>query len=263
MAKILGMIIGYIVGGFLGLLIGLYLGWLLDRQLRPYVARWLVKKLHKTLQKTQRTFFETTFLVMGHIAKADGRVSEEEIKVARQIMVQMQLDEKTTREAMELFSRGKEPDFDLDGALASLRLVGMRQRHLMLMFIEIQLRAALADGDIDPAERAVLKKICESLGFSETDLQHLEARVKAERHSHQAAGRQQGMGLDDAYGILDIEESASDAEVKKAYRKLINQHHPDKLAAKGLPPEMMKLAEEKSHEIRTAYERIREQRGFK
>lgn len=263
MLKILGMIIGYIYGGFLGLLAGLYVGWLLDRKLRPHVARWLVKALHKHLQKTQRTFFETTFQVMGHLAKADGRVSEQEIQVARQIMAQMQLDENATREAMALFSKGKEPGFDLDAALSPLRLIGRRQRNLMQMFIEIQLRAAMADGEIDEAERRVLQKICITLGFTEQDLVRLEAMMKAERHSHQAANRQQGMELVDAYSILDITEQASDAEVKKAYRKLINQHHPDKLAAKGLPTEMMKLAEEKSHEIRTAYERIREQRGFK
>ena len=262
MAKILGMIIGYIYGGFFGLLLGLYIGWLLDRKLRPYVARWLVKALHRHLQKTQRTFFEVTFQVMGHLAKADGRVSEQEIRVARQIMAQMQLDENTTREAMELFSKGKEPGFDLDATLAPLRLIGQRQRNLMRMFIEIQLRAAMADGEIDSAERTVLQKICTSLGFSEQDLARMEAMMRAERHSHQHPGKQ-GMDLADAYSILDISEQASDAEVKKAYRKLINQHHPDKLAAKGLPVEMMKLAEEKSHEIRTAYERIRDKRGFK
>ncbi len=263
LAKILGMIIGYIMGGFFGLLIGLYIGWLLDRRLRPYVARFLVKKLHSHLQKTQRTFFETTFLVMGHIAKADGRVSEEEIRVARQIMIQMQLNEQATREAMALFTRGKAADFDLQKELAPLRFLGMRQRNLMQMFIEIQLRAAMADGAIDSAERAILKTICETLGFTEQDLVRMEAMVKAERHAHQQPTGRQGMDLSDAYDILDIQESASDAEVKKAYRKLINQHHPDKLAAKGLPPEMMKLAEEKSHEIRSAYERIREHRGFK
>ncbi len=262
MAKILGAIIGLIAYGFWGLLIGFYIGLLIDRRLSKHYARWLLKALHKHLQKTQRIFFEATFQVMGHVAKADGRVSEEEIRVARQIMAQMQLDEKASQEAMALFSKGKESDFDLDAALTPLRLAGQRQRNLMQMFVEIQLRAAMADGKIEDAEHKVLKKICEVLGFSEHDLTRMEAMMRAERHSHQHPGRR-GMEMDDAYKILDIEESATDAEVKKAYRRLINQHHPDKLAAKGLPPEMMKLAEEKSHEIRSAYERIRDEHGFK
>lgn len=262
MAKILGMIIGYIAGGFFGLLIGLYLGFLLDRRLSKHYAKWLLKALYRHQQKIQRTFFEATFQVMGHIAKADGRVSEEEIRVARQIMAQMQLDEAATREAMQLFSKGKSADFDLDAALTPLRLAAMRQRNLMQMFIEIQLRAAMADGDIANEERAVLTKICSTLGFNEQDLLRMEAMMRAERHSHQHPGKK-GMDMADAYNILDINEDAADADVKKAYRRLINQHHPDKLAAKGLPPEMMKLAEEKSHEIRSAYERIREERGFK
>ena len=68
--------------------------------------------------------------------------------------------------------------------------------------------------------------------------------------------------LSSAYALLNVAEDASDAEIKKAYRRLLSQHHPDKLVAKGLPEEMMKMAAEKTHQIRKAYEIIREQRGF-
>ncbi len=262
MIKILGMIIGLISYGFFGLLIGLYIGYLLDRRFSKYYARWMLKALHKHLQKTQRSFFEATFQVMGHVAKADGRISEEEIRVARQVMVQMRLSEEATREAMALFNKGKSADFNLEEVLAPLRLIGQRQRNLVQMFVEIQLRAALADGEVAAEERQIINNIAHILGFTTDDVVRLEAMMRAERHNQQQPGNR-GMELADAYDILNLEEGASDAEVKKSYRKLINQHHPDKLAAKGLPPEMMKMAEDKSHEIRTAYERIREHRGFK
>jgi DnaJ like chaperone protein len=130
------------------------------------------------------------------------------------------------------------------------------------MFLEIQLGAAFADGDLHDAERNVLLQICDTLGFSRVDFERLVTMIRAELHSHQR-GASQGMSIEDAYAILNIDASATDVEVKKAYRVLTSQHHPDKLAAKGLPREMMELAEEKTHEIRSAYELIREARGFK
>lgn len=262
MGKLLGAIIGYLMGGFWGLLIGIFLGHQLDKRL-PWILAHLLKNVvvkHQT--EIQKVFFESTFLVMGHLAKADGRVSEQEIQLARQVMQRMNLNEEASREAMGLFGRGKQADFDLDAQLQALRKIAVRQRSLMQMFIEIQLAAGFADGDLDQAERDVLLKVCLTLGFTEADLNHLASRIQAEIHSHQP-GRTAGMSMADAYAILDIDESASNAEVKKAYRRLTSQHHPDKLQAKGLPKEMMKLAEEKTHEIRTAYERIRDERGFK
>jgi len=262
--KFLGVIIGYLMGGFWGLLIGLALGAMFDRHLPKLLLFGLTNFVAKHQAEIQRAFFESTFTIMGHIAKADGRVSEEEIKLARQVMQRMNLDETATREAMRLFGEGKSSFFDLETQLHKLNTVIARQPHLCQMFIEIQLGVGFADGDLDAAERAILLKVCAALGLSEYDFARLENAVRAEIHAHRPGGRAAGgMPMDDAYAILGIESSASDAEVKKAYRRLMSQHHPDKLAAKGLPKEMMKIAEQKTHEIRTAYERIREQRGFK
>ena len=174
----------------------------------------------------------------------------------------MGLNETAQREAMELFGRGKQPDFDLDAMLQSLRSATRGRFDLMQMFIEIQLNAAFADGELKPSERQLLLRICNVLGFPQAMFERLVAMIQAEIH-HRQSGPSRGPSLEDAYAILNIDESASDAEVKKAYRRLTSQHHPDKLAAKGLPPEMMKMAQEKTVEIRSAYERIREQRGFK
>ena len=78
-----------------------------------------------------------------------------------------------------------------------------------------------------------------------------------------AASNRAGLSLDDAYAVLNVSASSSDAEVKKAYRRLMSQHHPDKLVAKGLPEEMMELAKEKTQEIRAAYDVIKNSRGMK
>jgi len=267
LGKIVGAVVGYLMGGFVGLLIGLLLGHQFDRHLPLWAVKFLNKVLVKHHLEVQRAFFEATFSVMGHLAKADGRVSEEEIRLARQVMERMQLGAEAQREAIALFTRGKEPDFDLDATLQRLRRATLRRRDLLQIFLEIQLSAGYADGELKSAERDLLMKIFVVLGFSVAEFERLDAMIRAEIHSRQTGGAQpsrtRGMSLADAYAILNINESVSDAEVKKAYRKLTSQHHPDKLEAKGLPKEMMKMAEEKTHEIRSAYERIREVRGFK
>lgn len=267
LGKIIGAVVGYMSGGFTGLLIGLFLGHQFDRHLPLWAVKFLNKVLVKHHLEVQRAFFEATFSVMGHLAKADGQVSEEEIRLARQVMERMQLSPEAQREAIALFGQGKEPGFDLDAVLQRLRRATMRRRDLLQIFLEIQLNAAYADGELKSAERDVLLKIFVTLGFSEAEFERLDAMIRAELHNRQSggaqAGRTRGMSVADAYAILSIDESVTDAEVKKAYRRLTSQHHPDKLAASGLPPEMMKIAEGKTHEIRTAYERIREVRGFK
>ncbi len=263
LGKIAGAIIGFFMGGFWGLLIGLFLGHQVDRRLPGWLLGALKKSVMQHQERVQKVFFESTFLVMGHLAKADGRVSEAEIELARQVMRRMNLSEAATREAMELFGRGKAPEFDLDQTLGSLRQIALSHRNLAQMFIEIQLSAAYADGALAGPERAILLKVCQALGFTEEDFNRLDAMIQAELHGRHGGGRAAGPSLADAYAILNVDEKASNAEVKTAYRRLMNQHHPDKLQAKGLPKEMMKLAQEKTQEIRAAYERIREVRGFK
>jgi len=257
MAKVIGAIIGFIWGGFFGLVLGIIIGHVVGRVLVKIFRGGLVK--HQV--KVQRAFFEATFSVMGHLAKADGRVTEQEIQVARRVMQNMKLGEAATQQAMALFAQGKSADFDLDGVLLNLRRVGgLRHRSLMQMFIEIQVSAGYADGNLALSERAVLLKLCEGLGFTAADLDRIELMVNAESHGNKVGG---GLSLDDAYAMLSIKKRATDSEVKRAYRRLMSQHHPDKLEAKGLPKEMMKIAEEKTHEIRMAYEKVREERGFK
>ena len=138
----------------------------------------------------------------------------------------------------------------------------------MRMFLEIQLQAALADGKLDASERQILQHIFDLLGFSQQEFEHLLAMVMAARDYasggwERATGSQRVDVLKQAYGVLGVDASASDAEVKKAYRRLMSQHHPDKLVAKGLPEEMMKIATEKAQEIRAAYDQVKQARGMR
>lgn len=255
--KLLGAIFGYMLWGPIGAVLGALLGHQFDKGLR-----YTVFQGHADIERTQASFFTTLFSVMGHLAKADGRVSEHEIEMAKSVMQQMSLNDQQRQMAIELFNKGKQADFPFDNALQQFRRAAHGQRNLIRMFVEILLHAAYADGAIHPKEEQLLKHIARALGISALELAQLEGMVQAQRAFHQGRGRHyeavrpRADLLKEAYQALGVPESASDAEVKKAYRRQMNRHHPDKLVAKGLPEEMIKIATEKTQEIKAAYETI-------
>ena len=166
--------------------------------------------------------------------------------------------------AIELFNQGKRDDFDLDEVLDQFRRECGRKISLIQMFMQIQLQAVYADGRKDPAEKQVLSKICNRLGYPEAMLAQLEALLFAQQRQYKSADQRQATQseLDNAYAVLGIKKSATDNEVKRAYRKLMHQNHPDKLISKGLPEEMIQVATEKSKLIQKAYDLVKKSRKF-
>jgi len=250
--KLLGGTVGFWLGGPLGAVVGAALGHSVDRQSPSTPAPG-------DTERRQTAFFTATFAVMGHLAKSDGRVSPDEIALANRVMQRLDLAPHIRDFARHLFNQGKHADFPLDAILAQFAREA-RSRDLKRMFLEIQVFAAYADGRVHHAERTILARVCQHLGFDAATLDQVEALVRAELGHEFSAGAPQS-SLDDAYDLLGVPAGASDAEVKRAYRRLMSQHHPDKLVAKGLPEEMMKLATAKTQEIKGAYERIKEVRG--
>jgi DnaJ like chaperone protein len=216
-------------------------------------------------------FFTATFSVMGYIAKADGRVTEAEIELARSVMNRMELSDQLRQTAVRLFTEGKRSDFPLDQALDQFRVECHRRYSLIRMFIEIQLGAALADGALQAAEEHLLLHICDRLRFSRFEFHAIKMALEAQARVAAGPWRQyerrprvgrEEPSLHDAYAALGASPSASDAEIKRAYRRMMSQHHPDKLLAKGLPEEMVKLATEKAQQIRKAYEIVSKARNI-
>ena len=253
--KLVGVAFGFMMGGPLGAVLGAALGHGFDKGLSGLPGGYAPGQQ----ERVQTVFFTATFSVMGAVAKADGRVSKQEIHLAETLMSQMGLQGEMRRTAMRLFSEGKSADFPLDEVLQQFRSECRGRSTLIRMFIEIQLQAAYADGRLHKTEEQLLLHICSQLGFSEAEFRAIERMLQAERH-YAGSAQAAGPSLDDAYAILGVKPGATDAEVKKAYRRLISQHHPDKLVSKGLPEEMMKVASRKTHEIKQAYEQIKETR---
>jgi DnaJ like chaperone protein len=208
-------------------------------------------------------FFRSTFELMGHVAKSDGRVSEAEIGAARGLMQELRLGPREVEAAIECFRCGKSPGYAADAAVERLRQACALRPDLLRAFIELQLRAALAGNGISPPARAILTRMAARLGMSGLEFVHIEATVRARRQSSGGAGRPAEKPLSQSYAELEISASLSDQEVTKAYRRQMSRHHPDKLVANGLPESMAQVAKEKTQRIQEAYEAIRAARGMR
>lgn len=255
--KLIGALIGWFAGrGLAGAMIGAFIGHLFDVERAQ-------GRFASGARAVQQVFFRVTFQVMGHVAKADGRVSEQEIQAARAMMAQFRLSESDVRAAIEFFTQGKASDFPVNNALRELATASGNRMDLRLMFVQIQLQTALLGGGLNPASRVILRRCCDALGISEYQFAQMESMLGMRSRAGNASQRGSAASLAEAYQVLGVAGSAGDAEVTKAYRRLMNQNHPDKLVAKGLPESMMKAAEEKTRSIRAAYEVICETRGIK
>lgn len=282
--KILGAFFGFLFGGPFGAIFGLFLGHQFDkarnRSQNPFSTGYFNAGPSQT--ERQEEFLTSAFAVMGHVAKSKGQVTKEEIQLASIMMDRMNLHGQQRLAAQNAFREGKEADFPLEQTLENVRFFTGGRFDLLQFFLELQISAAFADGDIHPSERQVLHKIAQGLGFSSDQLERRLRMQEAafrfqsgggfggfggEQGSHSGSGQwQQATSRDrlaDAFSVLGVSEDADAKEIKRAYRKLMNEHHPDKLMAKGLPPEMMNMAKEKSQEIQHAYDLIKKEKGIK
>ncbi|MFC4765784.1 co-chaperone DjlA [Dyella koreensis] len=219
-------------------------------------------------------YISPLFALLGAVAKSDGRVSEAEIAIAERVMSRMGLDTEQRKQAIGSFNAGKQPEFDVTPAIDGLRQwVGMRRDHAFPV-LDVVIETVLAEGNPPPEKMAILRQLAFALRVSDMELMALMA-MKGYAWNAATGGGYRGNAYGnggyvppqrnasgpDPYTVLGISRSVDDRAVKRAYRKLISEHHPDRLG--DLPEDMRKRAEARASEINAAYERIKAERGFK
>ncbi|WP_372761758.1 co-chaperone DjlA [Pseudoalteromonas sp.] len=280
--KILGFCFGFMFGKIFGALLGLYLGHLFDKSLKKdFDQAGGFANLFKgdDVNERQALFFSSCFAVMGHIAKSNGRVSEIHIKAATLFMDEMGLTGQERREAQHAFQSGKDSDFSLKETVQDFKERFAKRYDLLQLFLEIQIQMAFSDGVLADQEKRLLQEVSKQLGVSKAHFAFVLKRYQAEFNfrQQQQRYRQQQQGSSGSYrqgsghhvppdnsmnraqalALLGLNDGASAREIKLAYRKLMAQHHPDKLVSQGLPKHMMELAVKKSQDIQAAYEYLK------
>ncbi|HYB33270.1 MAG TPA: co-chaperone DjlA [Steroidobacteraceae bacterium] len=261
--------IGKVAGGLLGGLVlgpvGVPLGVLLGHQFDEQGTEPELLSAPEELAAIGERFFRATFHIMGYLAKADGRVSEQEIAAARETMGELRLDPAQVREAIACFTAGKLPGFGLGAEVAALRRVCRGRPDLARVFLEIEVRTALAGNNLEGPVRPLIQRIGAQLGISALEFVHVETVLRIQRGAFRGmpAGSGRDVKLEAAYRVLETSAGASDEDVAKAYRRQLQRHHPDKLKANGLPESMMAHAKQRTQQIIEAWELVRERRGMR
>ncbi len=258
--KLIGGVIGLMRGGITGAILGIFVGHMLDRFLAGLGG----------VNRTRDAFFGAVFSTLGHLSKSDGRVTKAEIAAAEQLMRRLQLSEAERQRAIDFFQQGKEAGFNLEATLREFARHSMLRPELRIMFIELLLETAMADGELSAPEQAILTHACTRLNIPANIYSAmLRARQGGAGRSsgpYQRGpgwGQAQGRSINQSYATLGLNASASAQEIKRAYRKLVGQYHPDKLVSRGLPDEMMDIAKKRVREINAAYDEIKSARGIK
>jgi DnaJ like chaperone protein len=240
---------------FFGAFIGYLIGSSLDRA-REYGVGGMNPL---TSGQRQRIFLDTTFTLMGKLAKADGHISQKEIDHVEDFIKKIGLTAEHRQEAIRQFKKGSAADFDITQTLdVFMQSCGHTSnlKQVLLMYVTV---IALADGKLDDAERGLLEQIALRLGYNRPEFNRILDMVL--NQAQFASGKTPSTtALADAYKALGVAETSSDQELKRAYRKFMSQYHPDKLIGQGLPEDMIAVATEQAKEIQVAYDLIKKHR---
>lgn len=241
---------------------GLILGHQFDR---GFAARYRdFEKQGADIGRVSEAFVRALFQTMGHLAKADGRVSEDEIRAARTVMHRLGLSPALVRHAIGWFDEGKRPGFPLVQTVREARRVGARGAGKRTMFVRLLLEVILAKETLSKEERALIWTVCNELDIGRVELAQLEAMIRAQRGFRRSpAGNADAARVTRAYKALGMSPDATNEEIKRAYRRLMNRIHPDKIAGSNPDAAAVAEAERRTREVRGAYEMLKARRSIR
>lgn len=243
-------------------LVGLFLGHQFDRGFAMRAGSW--RRTAGGTAAVTPAFVQTLFETMGHLAKVDGRVSEDEIRAARSIMHRLGLGPADVQNAIRSFNAGKVAGFPMLERVRELARRDARRAESRTLFVQLLLEVSLAKNRLTRKERAAIWSLCRELDVGRVELAQLEAMLRAQQGFRRSpAGNADSARVRDAYETLGVTRSASNDDIKKAYRRLMNRSHPDKIAADNPGAEVIAEAERRTREVKRAYELLKARRAIR
>lgn len=240
--KVLGGAVGFGLGGPIGAILGAAAVAAMERPGPESDA------VLSPVEEAQMNFFATVFAMLGKIAKADGQVTEDEVGAVGWFMDQIHLNEQSRNFAKSIFNQAKDIDVPFEALATQYYRAAGNDRMKLVMMIDILLRVAMADGKFHPAEERLIQSAARIFNIPEEEYLKLKTQYVKDSSKY--------------YAILGCDEADSTDEIKKKYRKLAAEYHPDKIAHKELPEEFMEFANSKLKEINEAYSKVKKERGF-
>ncbi|SEM77488.1 DnaJ like chaperone protein [Pseudomonas sp. ok272] len=243
---------GFAIASIPGAMLGALLGQALDRRLQLHSLGHLRERLGgRPMLRND----ELLFVLLGRLAKSDGRVQDGHIYQARQEMRALEMSEPAQRRAIAAFNRGKSGHDRLRGYLRRLRA----QPHAAEGVLRACWRMVWADGRAGSAERRLIAQWSQWLGWTPEQAQALASDY--EPHTRALPGS--GAAYQEAMRVLGVSVTSEPSQIKRAYRRLLSRHHPDKIVGVGATAAQVREATEKTRELHNAYTLIRERRDFR
>ena len=214
--------------------------------------------------KSRQLFFIVTFSLLAKLAKADGRISREEIKVVENfIKTGLLLDSANREFAIEIFTEAKNSPYSFEEFAAQFYGMFSSKREILVSMLELLLVLAGSDGVYHPDEEKLILAAKEIFNINDYEYRSLCSRAGLHANSRKSAGAiKENSETTDCYAILGCKPQDDVDTIKTAYKKLAREYHPDAIMAKGLPEDFVKFATERFKQIQNAYEQVKKLKNF-
>ncbi len=250
LGKMVGGTIGFALGGPLGAIAGAALGHLMDadngqqQKVLPGAGQMADQ------DKAQLTFFVAAFSMLAKLARIDGDVTDEEVASIRRFMIEdLNLNAESRQMAEKIFYTALGAPQTFEQFAAQFYQQFYDRPELLELMIDILLRVSVADGSMAKSEESLIESAVRMFKIADSDYHSMKSRYVSVSEKY--------------YSVLGCSPADDNETIKKQYRKLVRDYHPDTIASKGLPEEFVKFANDKFREIQEAYEAIQKERGMK
>jgi len=251
MGKLFGGTLGFMFGGPLGMIAGISFGHMFDKA--GSLGQGSTSTYYASQDQSQMMFFVGAFSMIARIASIDGSVTANERKKVQEfIRTDLRLGPREEEAAWKVFATALTGEGTFEQFASQFYQNFALAPNILQLMVDIFYRVAAADGMVTSSEEALIRRAALIFRLPDSFVDALSRRYGG----HASAGER-------SYAILGLSKDATNEEVKRAYRKMSIEFHPDTLAAKGMGDEFLTHATAKFREIQGAYDSIKQERGIR